>query len=86
MTKCICKQIAEMAEKNGCDKVHVCTSHAGICGYVDVDATKSADGILVLKNVKAKYNCCDEMEVKMLDMIGISGLHIVSFYCGDFEI
>ena len=40
MSKCICKQIAEMVEKKGCEKIHVCTGHAGVCGYVDVDATK----------------------------------------------
>lgn len=83
MSKCICKQIAEMAEKKSCDKLHLCTGHACICGYVDIDATKDADGILVLKNAKVK---CHENEVKMVDCIGISGLHIVSFYCGEFEV
>ncbi len=86
MSKCICKQIADMAEKTGCDKIQVCTGHAGICGNVDIDATKDAEGILVLKNAEIKYDCGCEKEVKMADMLGISGLHIVSFHCGDFEI
>ena len=61
MSKCICKQIAEMVEKKGCDKIHVCTGHAGICGYVDVDATKDADNILVVRNAKMKpYGCKGE--------------------------
>lgn len=86
MTKCICKQIAELVEKNGCDKVHVCTNHAGICGYVDVEATKSADGILVLKNAKIKYDCGCEKELKMVDCLGIAGRHIATFHCGEFEV
>ena len=86
MSKCICKQIADLAEKNGCNEIHVCTNHAGICGYVDVDATKDADGILVLNNAKIKYNCHEQSEVKSVDSIGIGGLHIVAVHCDKFEI
>ena len=86
MSKCICKQIADMVEKKGCDKIHICTNHACICGCVDVETTKEADGILVIKNAKVKHGHGGEKEVKMIDCLGISGLHIVSFYCGEFEI
>lgn len=86
MSKCICKQIAEMIERNECGKIHVCTGHAGICGYVDIDATKSADGLLVMKNAKIIYENDCEKNQKMVDNIGISGLHIVSFHCGELEI
>ena len=85
MSKCICKQIAEMVEKNGCEKIHVCTGLSALYGYVDVEKTKDADGILILKNVKVDYNCgCDcESEMETVECMGISGLHIVSFHCGE---
>lgn len=85
MSKCICRQIADMVEKKGCEKIHVCTGHAGICGYVDVDATKDLDGILVIKNAKMKPYGCETEEVKSAECVGISGLHIVAFNCDDFE-
>ena len=85
MSKCICRQIADMVEKKGCDKIHVCTGHAGICGYVDVDATKDLDGILVIRNAKMKPYTCEMEEVKTVECVGISGLHIVAFNCDDFE-
>lgn len=84
MSKCICKQIADMVEKKGCDKIQICTGHSGICGYVDVDATKDADGILVVRNAKMKPYTM-EGETKTAECVGISGLHIVAFNCEDFE-
>lgn len=87
MSKCICRQIADMVEKKGCDKIHICTGHAGICGYVDVDTTKEMDGILVIRNAKMKPygNECSSEMVKTAECVGISGLHIVAFNCEDFE-
>ena len=86
MSKCICKQIAEIAEKNGWDRVKVCTARGGVCAQVDCEATKNADGILIIKNANVKHDCGCEHQHKSVDWIGISGRYIVSFRCGDEEI
>ena len=83
MSKCICKQIAELAEKHSSAKIYLCTGHSGISGYVDADATKEMDGILILKSAKVQ---CRDKEPQMVDCIGVSGLHIVSFHCGECDV
>lgn len=76
--KCLCKQIAEMAEKCNLSKIQVCTSTSEITGDVDIESTKEADGILVLKNAHIKYECGCEKNLYH-ECLGVSGLHIVSF-------